>query len=57
MSQIKINIELCRESAVLPKYANANDGGMDITLPDKVIIQAGKTIIAPTGLKVALPIG
>ncbi len=57
MNQIKVHIELCRDGAVLPKYANINDGGMDITLPEAIIIPAGKTLIAPTGLKVALPVG
>ncbi len=57
MNQINVHIELCRAGAVIPKYANQHDGGMDITLPDEITIPAGKTIIAPTGLKVALPEG
>jgi dUTP pyrophosphatase len=57
MNQVNIHIELCHNGAVLPKYANTHDGGMDVTLPDEVTIPAGKTLIAPTGLKVALPVG
>jgi dUTP pyrophosphatase len=57
MMQIKVNIELCRGGAVLPRYANTHDGGMDVALPAEITIPATKTIIAPTGLKVALPEG
>lgn len=57
MSQIKIYIELCRDGAIMPKYANTHDGGLDVTLPEEVNIPTRKTLIAPTGLKVAVPVG
>jgi dUTP pyrophosphatase len=54
---IDIPIERCRPGAVLPRYANLTDGGMDIVCPEAVAIPAGKTVIVPTGLKVAVPEG
>ncbi len=54
---LTVAIELCRPGAVLPRYANMTDGGMDIISPEAVTIPAGKTVIVLTGLKVAVPEG
>lgn len=54
---VTIPIEICRDGAVAPSYAHPTDGGMDITCPVAVTIPAGKTMIVPTGLKVAVPEG
>ena len=54
---ITIAVELCRPGAVAPSYAHPTDGGMDVTCPLEITIPAGKTVIAPTGLKVAIPEG
>lgn len=54
---ITIAVEICRSGAVIPRYAHPTDGGMDITCPIDITIPAGKTIIVPTGLKVAVPEG
>ena len=54
---IEIPITVCRQGAVIPRYTRAGDGGMDITCPVDIVIPAGATMIAPTGLKVAVPEG
>ncbi len=54
---VEIFIELCREDAVLPKYANPGDAGMDVYAAESAIIAPGETVIVPTGLKLAIPEG
>lgn len=55
--EIEVQIELCREDAVLPKYARAGDAGMDVYAAEEVWIRPGETVIIPTGLKLAIPEG
>ena len=55
--RIDVSIELCREGAIIPAYANEDDGGIDISVPVDFTVPAGKTLIVPTGLKVAVPVG
>lgn len=54
---VEIFIEICREDAVLPKYANSGDAGMDVYAAEEMIIAPGETVIVPTGLKMAIPEG
>ena len=54
---VEVFIELCRQDAVLPKYANLGDAGMDVYAAEDVIILPGETVIVPTGLKLAIPVG
>ena len=56
-NSIDIPIEVCRSDAVIPRYARAGDGGMDVVCPLEITIPAGATAIVPTGLKVAVPEG
>jgi dUTP pyrophosphatase len=56
-NKIKVYIEKCRDSAVIPSYANTGDAGMDVYAAEDVTILPGETVIVPTGLKVAIPIG
>ena len=53
----KLYISKCREDAVIPKYANPGDAGMDIYAAEDVIIEPGCTKLVPTGLKMAIPVG
>jgi len=55
--KIKVYIEKCRETAVIPSYANPDDAGMDICAAEDITISPGATVIVPTGLKVAIPDG
>lgn len=54
---ILIPIEYCREDAKMPTYAHLTDAGMDIYLTEDVTIRPGETVLIPTGIKVALPLG
>lgn len=57
MEEVEVFIERCREDIKLPSYANLGDAGMDVCAAEDVIINPGETIIVPTGLKVAIPLG
>ena len=57
MDEIEIFIEKCREDVELPQYANYGDAGMDICAAEEVTINPGETVVIPTGLKLAIPIG
>ena len=53
----EIMIEKCREEAVLPKYANDGDAGMDLYSCADIIVRPGESVLVPTGLKMAIPYG
>lgn len=55
--KINVYIEKCRETAIIPSYANPDDAGMDIFAAEDVTIEPGSTRLVPTGLKVAIPEG
>ncbi len=57
MKKVDVHIEICREDAKLPEYANPGDAGMDIYAAKEVLIKPGQTCIVPTGLKMAIPEG
>jgi dUTP pyrophosphatase len=54
---VLIPIEYCRPDAKTPTYAHLTDAGMDIYLTEDVTIHPGETVLIPTGIKVALPLG
>ncbi len=54
---VEIFVEVCREDAVLPRYANPGDAGMDVYAAEEIIIAPGETVVVPTGLKLAIPEG
>ncbi|MGI6776628.1 MAG: dUTP diphosphatase [Acetivibrionales bacterium] len=54
---VKVYVEICRESAILPSYANPGDAGMDVYAAEDINIMPGETVIVPTGLKLAIPQG
>ena len=53
----KLLIEKCREDAVIPTYAHEGDAGMDLYAAEDVIIAPGTSVLVPTGLKMAIPVG
>ena len=57
MKEVEIPIEVCRGGAVIPKYQNLWDAGMDVCAAEDLLIKAGETVIVPTGLKFAIPEG
>lgn len=50
-------MEICRKGAKVPGYANVNDAGMDVCAAEDVKIAPGETVVVPTGLKFAIPVG
>lgn len=54
---ILIPIEYCRENAQMPTYAHLSDAGMDIFATEDITIEPGQTVLIPTGLKCAIPLG
>ncbi len=54
---ILIPIEYCREDAKMPIYAHPTDAGMDVYLTEDVTINPGETVLIPTGIKCAIPLG
>ena len=54
---INVPIELCHPDAVIPQYAHISDSGMDVYALEDITIKPGKTVLVPTGIKVALPPG
>lgn len=54
---VLIPIEYCHPDAKMPTYAHLTDAGMDIYLTEDVTIRPGETVLIPTGIKVALPLG
>ncbi len=54
---VEVFVEVCREGAILPRYSNPWDAGMDVFAAEDVIIPPGETVVVPTGLKLAIPEG
>ena len=54
---INVPIELCHPDVKVPNYAKMGDAGMDVYAVEDITINPGETVIVPTGLKVALPLG
>ena len=55
--RVQIKIMKTHENAVIPKYANVGDAGMDIYAIEETTIEPKTTVIIPTGLRMAIPIG
>ncbi len=54
---VEVYLEVCREGAVIPSYAKDGDAGMDVCAAEEVLIAPGETVIVPTGIKLAIPVG
>ena len=54
---VPVAIELCHPDAKIPQYAHISDSGMDVYALDDITVRPGKTVLVPTGIKVALPVG
>jgi dUTP pyrophosphatase len=52
-----VPIELCHPDAKIPTYAHEGDAGVDLYLIEDVEIAPKATVIAKTGLKMAIPMG
>lgn len=54
---VPVAIELCHPDAKIPQYAHISDSGMDVYALDDITVHPGETVLVPTGIKVALPVG
>lgn len=54
---VPVAFELCNENAKLPQYAHISDSGADVYALEDITIAPGETVLVPTGLKVAIPVG
>lgn len=54
---VAVAIELCNENAKIPQYAHISDSGVDVFALEDITIKPGETVLVPTGIKVALPVG
>ena len=54
---VEVFVEVCREGAILPRYSNPGDAGMDVFAAEDIVVRPGETAIVPTGLKLAIPEG
>ena len=57
LNDVTVYLEICREDAIIPTYANEGDSGMDVYAAEDVLIEPGQTVIVPTGIKLAIPKG
>lgn len=54
---VPLPFELIHKEAKLPTYAKIGDAGADIYAVEDITIHPGETVVVPTGLKVATPLG
>lgn len=54
---MKIKFKKIHEDALIPKYANPNDAGMDLHSVEETAILPGEHKLVKTGLQMQLPIG
>ena len=54
---VVVPLEICNPEAKVPQYAHTSDSGVDVYALDDITIKPGETVLVPTGLKVALPVG
>lgn len=55
--KVVIPIELCHKDAKIPTYAREGDAGMDVYALEDYRIDPGETVLIPTGIKIAIPVG
>lgn len=52
---MELKIIRLTEDAILPKYAHADDSGMDLFSTEAILAKAGETVLVSTGIKIELP--
>ncbi len=52
-----IKIKKCCDHAIVPRYAHADDAGMDLCAACDMVIAAGEWARVPTGIAIELPQG
>lgn len=54
---VDVYVEVIRDDIKMPFYANPYDAGMDVCAAEDILIEPGKTVVIPTGLKFSIPEG
>lgn len=54
---VRISIQKCHDSAIIPSYAHDGDAGFDLRSVAECRLAPGEKIIAKTGLKMSIPKG
>jgi dUTP pyrophosphatase len=54
---MEIKIQKLNPDAILPSYETPGSAGMDLSATEDVIMTPGETLLVPTGLSLAIPMG
>lgn len=54
---IQVPIEICREGAKAPTYANIGDAAVDLYSTEEYVLNPGEQLIIPIGIKAEIPSG
>jgi dUTP pyrophosphatase len=54
---MKIKIEKIHELAKIPVFAHHGDAGFDLFTVEEIVLEPGDRVLAPTGLKMEIPVG
>lgn len=54
---IQVPVEKLYPQVRLPEYAHLSDSGLDVFAPNDITVYPGETVVVPTGIKVAVPLG
>lgn len=59
MKQLKVGVKKLREGACLPAYGSEYAAGADLyaCIEEETVIEAGKSLLVPTGVAIELPLG
>jgi dUTP pyrophosphatase len=55
--RLGVKVKRLNKEAIIPKYANEGDAGVDLIATEDVIIEPGVTKLVPTGLAFSIPPG
>ena len=59
MEKLKVGVKTVRAGANLPAYGSAYAAGADLyaCIEEETVIEAGKSLLVPTGIAIELPLG
>jgi dUTP pyrophosphatase len=57
MNKVKFKVKKLKENAIIPKYANPGDAGMDFFSTEKYFLKSGERTLVSTGIQVEFPHG
>ena len=54
---MQLKVKKLNSDAILPSYAREGDAGLDLFSAKRLVIEAGKSALVPTGIAIELPAG